>query len=468
MKGIEFDTNQIQAFLTGLESCGASFPLVHFAFIAFKHNDRFEIWRGRLSLKWTNPPAAPRHFASENICAGTYDIADLGLESPRQFVDAVLSGIIMTPGGKLYFSPPEGDVHRTHFESLHADGVRSQRREQRLTIRGGHVQTNVKSWEVDWELKGSSPPYDNLPDLCNEYGIGFIVEQQRTIEIATMNLAKIGHDSIVNGTNAKCVLVVAASLDYSNASFGYIVYEKNVPKKRGTLLSTDFTWTHADSVHRGEATLEVSPAAVMHCYAAFKGNAQHHYWIADPTTTQNPRRAAYETFDRGLKILEHLSSQALSRTPNADEFEASVANLLWILGFSVMHLGDIDRTTNAADILAATPNGNILVVECTSGLPKSDKAGILNARARAVRQNLAGSGNEHLRVLAILVTARPLEEVKLRREEILKDGVLLLTRDDFKPTVDRTLLYPDADRIFEEAAAQLYGDAPTASLASVK
>jgi hypothetical protein len=155
----------------------------------------------------------------------------------------------------------------------------------------------------------------------------------------------------------------------------------------------------------------------------------------------------------------------MSRSPNADEFEASVANLLWILGFSVMHLGDIDRTTNAADILAATPNGNILVVECTVGLPKSDKVGVLDARVKAVRQNLAASGNGHLRVLAVLVTARPLEEVKSRREEMLKDGVLLLTRDDFKPSVDRTMLYPDADRVFEQAAAQLYGEPSAVSLA---
>ena len=159
-------------------------------------------------------------------------------------------------------------------------------------------------------------------------------------------------------------------------------------------------------------------------------------------------------------------SQGFEKNPDSDEFEAGIANLMWVLGFSVIHLGSTDKTTKAADVLASTPNGNILVLECTTGSLKSDKVSILEGRAKAIRQSLVASGNSHLRVLAAIVTSRPLEEVRIRRDEVLKEGILVLTREDFKASFDRTLLYPNADRIFTEGEARLRIEPTPASLVS--
>jgi hypothetical protein len=138
----------------------------------------------------------------------------------------------------------------------------------------------------------------------------------------------------------------------------------------------------------------VQCAAVVNCVVSYEGIAQSHLWVGDPEKAQNPRRAAYETFDPKLENLKAAIANASVRGQDARQLEPAVAWLIWMLGFSVAHLGGTPKTRDAADLLAVTPAGHFAVIECTTGLLKAEnKLGLLHARAAAVRQNLAASGN---------------------------------------------------------------------------
>jgi hypothetical protein len=93
--------------------------------------------------------------------------------------------------------------------------------------------------------------------------------------------------------------------------------------------------------------------------------------MSDPDRVQNPRRAVYEAFDPKLENLKNILSNAQGRGEEARDLESAIAWLLWMLGFSVAHL-NTRKMREAPDLIAATPQGHFLIVECTTGLLKAE------------------------------------------------------------------------------------------------
>ena len=77
------------------------------------------------------------------------------------------------------------------------------------------------------------------------------------------------------------------------------------------------------------------------------------------------------------------------------------------------------------------------------------------ARAEKVRQSLAASGNQHFKVLPVIVTTKTREEVRAESEQAYKLGVLVVTREVFGELITRSLLFPDANRLYAQAKETL-------------
>ena len=120
-----------------------------------------------------------------------------------------------------------------------------------------------------------------------------------------------------------------------------------------------------------------------------------------------------------------------------------------MLGFSTSQIGGRENTSDAADIVATTPRGNILIIECTTGLLKSDKVAKLVERSEIVRKRLISSGNQHLKVLPVLVTSKPKDEVKADIEEVKNKGIAVFTKEDLESALPQTVVLPDAELIFD-------------------
>jgi hypothetical protein len=181
----------------------------------------------------------------------------------------------------------------------------------------------------------------------------------------------------------------------------------------------------------GSAELDVAEGAILHCFASYDGLAQHFGWLADQSTTQNARRAAYEAFDPRLETLKSIIPGGHVRGRDARELESVVAWIFWMLGFSVVHLGSATTMQDAADLLATTPSGHIAVIECTTGLLKAEnKLALLHARSQAVRRALDASGARHLRSLTVMVTSQPRSDVEVDMEPAERLGIMVMTRED--------------------------------------
>jgi hypothetical protein len=143
---------------------------------------------------------------------------------------------------------------------------------------------------------------------------------------------------------------------------------------------------------------------------------------------------------------------------SARDLESAVAWLLWMLGFSVAHLGTSTKTQDAVDILATTPSGNFALVECTTGVISTDKkvANLLSRKA-IVLERLSRASQNQIRVLPVIVTSKGREEVAQEIGPAQERGVLVLTRDDLVEMLNRTDMLPDADQLYNDAENQLSG-----------
>jgi hypothetical protein len=435
----------VDDFFAAIAPFEKAFGHAGFSYLAVKLGGDFVVWRGRVFL---NPfgLAVPPHFGSPNVRAGHYKLAELGLDV-RGLIERLCVGALNTPDGELRFP---GTNYEASFVPFHPDALQSQVRHNVLTIMGEQAEA-IRQPDIDWEIKGASRPYEGLQELALEFRLGPLTERSGYVEIFASHVSAVDTKlSKVAGTNANIQVLLAKGLDTGSVTLGYRIYLPGVVPTRGTLSGADMRWSEEAECFRGHATLQVPNAGALNCSVSYDGVTQSHWWLADPTQAQNPRRAVYEAFDLKLETLRNIIGGAQSRGQAARDLEAAVAWLLWMLGFSVAHLGGTARTRDAADLIVTSPSGNYAVVECTTGLLKAEnKLALLHQRAQTVRDALAGS-NAHLRVLPIMVTSRPRNEITPDLEAAVSLGISVMTRESLENAIDQTLLQPNADQLYAQ------------------
>ena len=450
----EYDCKQLDDFLTAIEPHLAGYKHATFSYLALKKGEVFELVQARLLLIGVPPTIVSKRFESENLRAEVFKLDEMKL-SVKEVIESLLSGTLRTPRGELRFPPEQDRSHSTYYNPFHSDGIPMQQRQMQLHIRGNR-RNRIESLQLDWELKAAAVPFESVQELCGEYAVGPTNGDYATVEIIAFNVAAVGAESRVKGTKANVVINLVNGLERDQASLGYRIIERNAVVKRGTISGAAMSWRNVGNYQQGETELEISAGAVLHCFACYGGRAQHHYWVADPSTAQNPLRAVHQTFDNKLDVLQELVTKAQTKGANARDLEIAIAWLLWMLGFSATHIGATPKTSDAPDLIATTPQGHFLVIECTTGILKEDnKLPHLVERTEKVRQSLAASGNQHLRVLPVIVTTKTREEVRAETDQAHKLGVLVATREVFAELLNRSLLFPDASRAYAEAEEAL-------------
>jgi hypothetical protein len=305
---------------------------------------------------------------------------------------------------------------------------------------------------VDWELKAAPEPYETLAELGSAYSLGGYAGDSTAIEIVAQPVVAVAVNSLVAGTRAEPAILLAPALDPARCRLGYRVLSNGMVAARGSFNGDQLNWSDDGMWRRGVGQIDIPQAAVLQCFASYSDCTQHHYWIADPKNYQNPRRMAYQATDSQLEVLrDYLFEEKRPRKESRD-FECGVALLAWMLGFSVGQIGQTPRLAEAPDFAGTTPNGDMLLVECTIGMLKADsKLQKLAERTQAVIGSLEASGNRHVRVLPVIVTALPRASVEVDIAAANSAGIGVATKETLLNLLGRTVAVPDAQTIFDEA-----------------
>jgi len=443
--------NFINEFFRAIEPANKNNQNLTFSYIALKREGKFSLIQGL--LRYNNGPSkiSHTHYKSENVRAGNYHLSEMNLTG-RELVDCLLSGSIQTPDGEeLFFQGNEAGKYSATYDPFHAEGLKVQARFDILTIYGSPRQLDRHPLALDWELRAAPMPFESLQELAFEYALG-LLRNTASVDVIAFNVAAVDYSSTVRGTTARLGIFLMHGASIDNVALGYRIFSQGRVTVRSVVNGPSMDWTQKADHQYGSIEIDVPSAAVIQCFVSYLGVSQHFGWVSDPSAVQNPKRAVYDVFDSGLAILTEFLTKSGGRGRDARDLESGIAWLLWMLGFSVAHLGGTDRTQDAADLIATTPRGDFAVIECTTGLLKSDnKLALLIDRTERVRRGIISSNNKHLRVLPVIVTSRTRPEIVADIEQAEKLGVLVITRENLEQAVaNRTLLLPNAEQIYDE------------------
>ena len=421
-----------------------------FGFVALVENNVLAIRSGRLWMRARANNFERGYFRSKTIAAGHLDLCSLSI-NPKEFIESLVAGQVMTPDGFRLWLPPDVDSYSTFYTPIHEEASRTGgNRISVANLSGRRDLQNLSSPALDWELKAASPPFDSLQELVNHFGAGVIQGGNCAIEIPAFEVAAIDYSTTISEGFANIKVLLDAGLERSLFDFGYRVLSGGDARLRGNWEASDFSWREEDGLQKGEARLPVQPRDVVQCFARYAGTCQHQAWFADPTMTQNSARDIYASFDDNLSYLEGFLKQ--TGKANSVDFEAGVCWLLWMLGFRVIHLGGTPKTKDAPDLIALTPKGHVLVIECTTGLLKAEnKIAKLHERAARVRRRLDISGHSNLKILPVVVTSLPREDIEGEASVAEQEGIVVIAQSELIQGLSRTVRLPDADSLFEEA-----------------
>lgn len=443
----------VEDFLSYVDSFRHEAKNITFSYFAVRRGKNFYIVNSRLFYNNFDINQKSSHFLSDRIKAGLYTLENLNL-NPRGLIVQALSGVVSTPHGDLIFEPNESGEYKFNYDRFHNEGLRNQYRLNVLSIKGYNCAGIVQQPEFDWEVKSNETPYGNIIDLLSNYRLQTDVPESSTLEIVAFNVVDIDTRSRVVDGVARVTIRLFAGLSPEKASLGFRIARQGTTLERSRIRGAELKWETVDNIQLGRYDIPVPEGAIVQCFANFDNLTHHFYWIVDDKVSQNTRRSVYEIFDEGLKALEEFLEKGPGKG-NARDLEAGVAWLLWMLGFSVIHLGGSPKTQNAADLVAVSPGGNYAVIECTTGtLRVENKLPLLIMRSNLVKEQLIKSGSGHVKVLPIIVTSRTKQEVAADIQHAEGLGVCVFTQENLREGISQTYIPSDAEQLFIDAFEQ--------------
>ena len=449
----EHSEQQLNSYFEAISGWRVAYKMARLHILGVRTSDALELVSARIVLDVGGDTACKAPFR-----AGRMEAHQLTLNQEETDVQGVARAIASADGFQaggigciklpsteqvgIYVAPPT---------LLHPEGLSAGNRLAVLSIGGGHVADLLQQPESDWLLKAADAPYDTVQELAVDYGLGTLRSDRALLEVVARTAIEVLADSAVAGTRASVGVWMASSLDRSKAKLGFRVVHRGQVVQRGAIRGTDLAWSDRDLAVVGTGDIEVPAGSVVQCIASYAGEAHHVQWRADPATFLNPRAAILSLVDPSHSVMQaYLHPDVPPRGKAADDFEAAIAWLLWALGFSVASFGTHPKTRETFDVIATTPRGEFLVVECTLGLLRSEsKLSKLAARTVNVRDSLTASNMKHLRVLPVIVTAMTREQVDADAGPAADLGVLVVTREDLDEVQNELIRFPDANSLFE-------------------
>ncbi|WP_354307658.1 hypothetical protein [Sphingomonas trueperi] len=418
------------------------------SFVASRKSDSWSLHKGVINYNIPGDVVQEVWVETDNIRAAKIkmDRSDCEL---GDVIGSLLDGVIEIRGCRYYFQKNADDFYDVKLDEAPGGVSSRQLHVHALTLIGGLQNEIINRPSFDWELRSHSEPYDGMIDLLQTVGIAITENTNASFEVRSPIVVAIDTRSMVRGSRADVKVRLVKGLDFGKAAVGYRILANGSLFSRGVWVAGHFKWEDEGNVCVGSGHFDVPPAALIQAFASYDGKAFHSWWIHDPDKSQNPRRAALEVYDPGLKILTgYLRGEGSD--PGKD-LEFAVSWLVWLLGFSPSHLGVNSKMKDAVDILVSSPEGNIALVECTTGVLKAGhKPSVLLGRAAAVRASLNATNNSHIKVYPIMVTTKLREEILPEIKEVMNSGVYVLTRDDLEALLIRTAIVNDANILLAE------------------
>src|SRR6266568_6525177 len=383
---------QLLRFKHFIEPWIPAYRSISTSYLVSQHGDNAELISGRIVLHPLAPSTLQKrsNIEDERLLAGLH-ISD----ADQSKIDAVIEdadfGQIKV-GTKTFRLPadPGSSMHKwCHLDRQHPNiESTSAPRAPSVQITGGSrvqaLDRAFSSHSQDWYLRGLSPAFADLDDLHGTYGLPsqHVAGSQTYFELIAYPPVEIDDVSAIANGLARLSVRMGKGLEREKLSIAYRIMREGELPIRGTCEPGQFIWKEVSDTHTAIVEFNTGDATLVHCFLRYSGDAVQQCWLSDPTKHLNPRLAAHSAFDEDLGFLRKLLFDF--KKNEAQNFEYGVSLLFHILGFSVSQHGRIPKLQDGPDIIAHTPAGHFVLVECTTlDLNENDKLAKLNRGSEA-------------------------------------------------------------------------------------
>lgn len=430
----------------------------YLAVAALKGDGQNAIISARLVFASPTASVEERRFESRSLLVFLTKLADV--QTAEALIESAISGSFEFAGEPYVLFPRNIGGGGFNVEPFN-ETMGAQMRLCALSVKGRETASLFDFQHLDWELRASEPPYLSFGELLSEFGLS-VASGYTSFEAYHTSPVLVDRDrSALSGTDLTVSIRLERGLPIDEVQVALVAIRVGEAAVRKIFRGNELGWEQDGEIQLGTLQWKAPAGRAIQAVAIFRGVAFHYWWVVDPQQIPNTRKAVYEVVDADLATLRDFMV-ASGPKGSARDLESAVAWLLWMLGFSIAHLGANTRTQDAVDILATTPNGNFALVECTTGVISTDKkvANLLSRKA-VVLERLARASHNQVRVLPVIVTSKGRDEVVQEIQPAQERGVLVLTRDDLVDLLNRTDMLPDADQLYSEAEKRLAGSVET-------
>ena len=445
---------QIQQFLDQISPWADTYSHSTLSFITLRHANEPVILAARLRLAASPLQSARPLLRTAHLTAGEAPVVATNRELPL-FIRSLLAGEPILVGDHTikYAKPTEHQptaflhtaaaAHRgprrpAYVDHLRIDGIRrSELLDTRLT-------------QLERELQPCG--YRSVRDLMEDWGFDLYGSDFSTVEFIPEPVVRFGHETTHNGQSVTLSVRLAGALSVDRVTLTVVDSYTQGKTLRLPIDPKSVSWSREQD-WVGKCSVEVPGATIATCRALYDGAEHDAVELSDTRALPNRYRMLVELADSGLQRLSEPLIDPKS-DKQRDEFEAGVAVLLYMLGFKAVRVGGIKKASDAADILALSDSGEILVVECTTGVldPKDKLNKLLSrlaaARARALEQK--PGRHVHRDVVGLIVIPKGRDELMSLRRIAQEHGLIVLSREDIAGALERTRFPPDPDAFLQQ------------------
>ena len=321
-----------------------------------------------------------------------------------------------------------------------------------LRISGDRVPTSayVDSFIADNALRNASVPFDGVADLASWLGVADPTTGQDQPSI-TFRMNPPADLSLVNCklSAGKLELKIFAHPKLDKRKIGVAI--RSVPGKglaARCQIGESIKWARVkNGIRVGTIVILLEAADQALAILSIDGAVVRRQWFLDASRARNQRLIAVQQFDSDLRMIK----REVLNPSTSDRFELGVAALLFLMGFSPV----VQIETDSPDIIVATPEGRLAIVECTTRVADSAlKIGKLVDRRGALTKTLNANDHPAL-VLSILVCALPKDQIAIKDDELLRNKIVLLCKEDIATALEQLRFPKNPDQIFVDAETNL-------------
>lgn len=313
------------------------------------------------------------------------------------------------------------------------------------------LRSPLEASELDDTLRQASPPFDGVADLSQWLNLNGALDGTRPSSITVIvhpPVELLFADSKFENEQLTLRLRCSASAEFNEIRLAARIVPGTVSEGR-LQVAEQIAWDDDDTrvgYRAGTATISVGSAVRVQFLLSYKGYSVARQWFHDSSRSRSARHLSMIQFDPDLKGLR----AALFTNNDSRDFEKAVGCVAYLAGLATA----LPLQSRTPDLVAATPRGRQLVIECTLAISDfSTKMGKLVDRCNALRKSLAANDLTSAEVVGVLVCRQPSDQIARDNIELQRHRILLVTGEDLERALVGSWHTVDADLVVDKAVA---------------